>query len=161
MLTQMIQIMFSKSFSIAFKQTVATKGCSKSMDMNPQSFLNRAEDYFQIAHLLGFNSSKMTTYFNSAEQAFKAILFHFGVNSQNGHLLSKTARANEPALQSVWTHIQPVLDDFEELYKWRNTSSYRHNDAPPISDPPITELNLQTAEKVAQTLIDIAKMLIR
>lgn len=130
------------------------------MKFNPLSFLRRAEDYYRGIGDYDLPSSKMKMYFETSEQALKAVLFHFGIDSHSGsHQLQKSARANQALLVSVWTELDPLLNDYPKLYRWRN-ESYTHNDAPPDSDPPILETDLEMGKWVAEGLLNIARKLL-
>ena len=130
------------------------------MKFNPLSFLNRAEDYYRFINEYELPSSKMKMYFEVSEQALKAILFYFGIESHSGsHQLQKSARDNQTLLATIWSDLDPLLNDYPKLYKWRN-ESYTHNDAPPVSYPPILDSDLEMGKRVADGLLIIARRLL-
>src|SRR5438093_706769 len=102
-------------------------------------------------------SIQLTQSQDAAEHAFRAILFGMSISRVGHHELHIIAKEHRNELKDVWERLEPLLDDYEWLYEWRNVARYKHVDVPEYSSPEISRETLSRARQTAQRLIEIAR----
>jgi hypothetical protein len=127
------------------------------------SHLLKAQEYLRLMESEASNPLRSTAIAlaqDSAENAFRAILFARGVMRQGDHRPDRKALEHMSSLRDIWDELEPLISEYEWLWEWRNIGRYKHTDTCDISDPEISPETLRRAGVCARQLVGLAERVV-